>query len=311
MSQNKQGSALLTALFIMTLVAIVATAMSTRLQLDIYRTRLLIAHDKLYLASQAVLFWAFDELNNNKNLFTSAREDSLVDEYPLKAKTIYPGVLISGGLYDLQGSVNLNNFTDKKVLKLLTNLLSQAYPKSTDNENVIIAFALQDWLSFYDLSRGKDSYMSYYLAQKPAYLPSHQPMKSPSELRLLKDISAPLFESLQAYTTALPEATAININTATKPVLMSLGDGLSEPQVEELLALKGTKGIQKTQDLDPILEQFNIPSNQITIQSTYFLAKAQVQSDVLNLVVFFVLKREQDKKGNVNLTVIRESLNAL
>jgi general secretion pathway protein K len=48
------GGALLTALFIMTLVAIVATAMSTRLQLDIYRTRLIVTYDKLYLASQAI-----------------------------------------------------------------------------------------------------------------------------------------------------------------------------------------------------------------------------------------------------------------
>ena len=53
-----RGSALLTALFIMTLVAIVATAMSTKLQVDIYRTRLTLTHDKLYLASQGVAVWA-------------------------------------------------------------------------------------------------------------------------------------------------------------------------------------------------------------------------------------------------------------
>ena len=46
--KKNKGGALLTALFIMTLVAIVATAMSTRLQLDIYRTDLIVSHNKLY-----------------------------------------------------------------------------------------------------------------------------------------------------------------------------------------------------------------------------------------------------------------------
>ena len=61
---RNRGSALISALFIMTLVAIAATAMSTRLQLDIYRTRLTISSDKLFLASQAVTFWAMHTLSN-------------------------------------------------------------------------------------------------------------------------------------------------------------------------------------------------------------------------------------------------------
>lgn len=61
-----KGSALLTALFIMTLVAIVATAMSTKVQLDIYRTRLILTHDKLYFASQAVTFWSMGQLADKK-----------------------------------------------------------------------------------------------------------------------------------------------------------------------------------------------------------------------------------------------------
>lgn len=73
-NENNKGGALLTALFIMTLVAIVATAMSIRLQTDIYRTRLVLTHDKLYLASQAVTFWALGELRDGKQKFTQVRE---------------------------------------------------------------------------------------------------------------------------------------------------------------------------------------------------------------------------------------------
>ncbi|MFZ4077782.1 MAG: type II secretion system minor pseudopilin GspK, partial [Legionellaceae bacterium] len=56
--RSSKGSALISALFLMTLVAIGATAMSSRLQLDIYRTRLILTSDALSLASEAVTFWA-------------------------------------------------------------------------------------------------------------------------------------------------------------------------------------------------------------------------------------------------------------
>ena len=63
------GSALLSALFIMTLIAIAATAMSTRLQLDIYQTRMTINSDKLYLASDVVKFWAMEQLKQKSIFF--------------------------------------------------------------------------------------------------------------------------------------------------------------------------------------------------------------------------------------------------
>lgn len=68
-NKSKQtGSALISALFIMTMVAIAATAMSSRLQLDINRVRLGILSDKLYLASQAVSFWSLNQLSMKKTI---------------------------------------------------------------------------------------------------------------------------------------------------------------------------------------------------------------------------------------------------
>ena len=80
---NKEtGSALITALFIMTLITIAATAMTMRLQLDIYRTRLTLTTDKLNYASQFVIFWAMGELSNNKNRYFTADLNGKVAEFP-------------------------------------------------------------------------------------------------------------------------------------------------------------------------------------------------------------------------------------
>lgn len=112
-----KGSALLTALFIMTLVAIVATAMSMRLQQDIYRTRLVITQDKLYLASQAVTFWALNELLDKNNRFTKTNPLGMVAQYPKNMESIYNQVQLSGGLFDLQARFNLNNLVEKNLFQ--------------------------------------------------------------------------------------------------------------------------------------------------------------------------------------------------
>jgi general secretion pathway protein K len=62
--KSMNGSALISALFIMTLIAIAATAMTLRLQLDIYRTRLLLTTNKQHYAAQFATFWAIDTLKN-------------------------------------------------------------------------------------------------------------------------------------------------------------------------------------------------------------------------------------------------------
>ncbi|RUR08281.1 type II secretion system minor pseudopilin GspK [Legionella sp. km772] len=304
MHHNNKGGALLTALFIMTLVAIVATAMSIRLQVDIYRTRLLIAHDKLYLASQALMFWSFNELNNKNNKFTTINAEGMVSKYPKKFALIYKEVKLTGGLYDLQAKINLNNLTDKKGIALFLNLLNQIYPKANDQDKLNIIATIKDWLSAYDLSRGNDAYTAYYLAQTPPYYPSHQLIKSTSEFRLLKDIGAQQNELIQPYITALPEVTPININTARKEILKSLGDGLNENQVENLIKARGNKGFRDTKKLNPLLQKLNIPGEQVTIESKYFLSRATAKTEDLNLVVYLLLKREKNEKGKVSVSIL-------
>lgn len=306
-SIKSKGSALLTALFIMTLVAIVATAMSTRLQVDIYRTRMLVAHDKLYLASQAVMFWAFNELTDKDGKFIKAKNNGMISSYPTNLKTLYKGVTITGELYDLQAKFNLNNLTNKKYMAFFNNILAQVVPDSDDKDKLNLTLAINDWLSTYDLAKGNDNYLAYYTAQKPPYFPSHQLMKSLSEFRLIKGVTAEVDKALNPYFTVLPESTAININTASAKLLMALGGGLNKTQLEELLTARG-KGFKTTQNLNPLLQKFNIPSDQICISSTYFLSKTFVQNDDLNLTVYVLYKKEI-YRGKIKISVIRESFN--
>lgn len=309
MPQTKaQGSALLTALFIMTLVAIVATAMSMKVQLDIYRTKLTILHDKLYLASQAVTFWAFGELNNNNNKLTKANALGMIRHYPQNMEHITNTIKLSGGLYDLQARYNLNNLTNRKSMMGFINLMNAILPQMVESEKVKLTLAVNDWLLSYDLAKGKDRYLSYYMSQKPPYYPSHQLMSSKSELRLVKDVSAPVYLALEPFITALPESTAININTAPKQVLQSLSSNMHETQLHELILARKEKGIKNIGEIADILKKLDIATDQITLESTYFLNTAYATSDNLTLTVYTLFKRTRDKKGTLTVTILRESI---
>lgn len=307
--KKSHGSALLTALFIMTLVAIVATAMSTRLQLDIYRTRLILTHDKLYLASQAVTFWSINELNNPKNKFSTLNEQGMVAAYPPNMATIYDQVNLSGGIYDLQARFNLNNLVEKKYTLPFINLISTVYPNADNREKMNIVTALKNWLMTYDLSRGKDSDTAYYQSQNPAYNPAHQLMISDSEFRLVKDVTAGIFLALKPYITALPETTAININTAPKKILMSIGNGLTDSQAGDLISARGESGVEDLKKINELIAKIDLPKDQITLESNYFLSVAVAKSDEFNLVIYTIIHRKKDKEGKISVNIIKESIN--
>ena len=308
---KKQGSALLSALFIMTLVAIAATAMSTRLQLDIYRTSIALTSDKLYLASQAVTFWAMNTLTMNNNEFIVGGENGKVANLPRYYQQNYPDVVINGALYDLQSRFNINNLRDKRFQLLFYKLMENAHVKLNAKQQKILLNAIYNRINIYQPGRGHDQAIEYYLSRKPPYLPGYQPMQSISELRLVQGVNAELYQKLLPYITVLPEVTPVNLNTASKTVLMSLGNGLTEANIEELIETRGQEGIKSMDKLTLLLQKFDIPKDQITIESNYYLSVATTSSADIYLTTFTIIKRSKDNMGNISVGIVQESLNTL
>lgn len=309
----QKGSALISALFIMTLVAIAATAMTLRLQQDIYKTDLTIQSDSLYLASQGVVFWAMGEIANPKNTFTEMNAKGQIANFPKKMQSLFTGIQVSGDLYDLQGLFNLANLqlpTNLQDISSFNNLVKQILSKPKSAQDAIF-YALQDWQLPYDLGKGKDAYTSYYLSQNPPYYPSHQPMKSISEFRLLQDVSAQDYLKLLPFMTVLPERTPVNINTAPKPVLMSLQKDINESEVQEIIQARENGGINNLDKITPLLDKLKISTNQIVIASEYFLIVSTVSNQDLTLVNYTIIKRETDKNNRTHARIISQSLNTL
>lgn len=310
MAPKANGSALLSALFLMTLVAIAATAMSTRLQLDIYRTRLFIQSDKLELASQAVGFWAMARLANPTTKLVLIGDEGRVLDYPKSLKSLYPGVSLQGSIYDLQARFNVNNLSNKVFRPVLLRLLMNNIKTADMKTFKLIVDATENWVSPYQPARGQDALMSYYAQQKPPYLPGYQPMLSVSEFRTVAGVNARIYQSLLPLITALPTVTMINLNTASIPVLRALGNGLTNEQAEALIEFRLEKEQLSTRDLQLITNKYAIPTEQISFESEYYLSVAIVTSSDLMLKHYMMLHRVKDRNGNYTVSVLSETLNA-
>lgn len=307
--QTARGSALITALFIMTLVAIAATAMSTRLQLDIYRTRISIAYDKLYLASQAVTWWAMEQLSVNDAVFMKKNAQGDVLLWPTKLQSLYPGVMIDGHVLDMQSKFNLNNLSDKKFQFAFNNLLEGIGAIDEEQQKTIMNATL-NWITSHQLARGHDAFLNYYLQQKPPYYPGYQPLQTLSEFRLIQGVTNASYQALSPYITTLPGTTPININTAGVTVLKSLGSGLNSEQASALIKARSKKGFSKPSKLSPLLTKFNIPSEQITLASEYFLCVATTSMDDFHLTVYTILRRHKNQKNKMVISIVNERVNS-
>lgn len=310
MRVKSSGSALLSALFIMTLIAIAATAMSTRLQLDIYRTRLVIESDKLVLASQVVGFWAMDSLSAKKINFKALNDAGKVLDFPGGLIKIYPDVTIKGELYDLQAKFNLNNLQNKQFETVFLNLLKQQLTGVDLNQEKQLLVATQSWIFPQQIGEGEDPWASYYTQQQPPYLSANQPMQSISEFRLVAGVTPNIYQTLLPMITALPTVTPINITTAPKSVLMALGTGLTESQALEFIQFRKSSDELSDENLRQLMMKFHIPANQVVTSSQYYLSVARVKGEDLNMAQFTIIQRVAERNKAANVRVLSETVNA-
>jgi general secretion pathway protein K len=273
------------------------------MQRDIYRTQLVITKDKETLATQKALFWALSILKQPS--FLASKPKALIKKTTFQEDRI----IVNARLFDLQSRFNLNNLRNKQNMEGFTRLLTAVPKPPTLQSAKEISSNTYQWLLPYSTSQGQDALTNYYLHQNPPYHPSRLLFQSISEWRLVKGVSAELYEQMSPFLAALPDITPININTASPMVLMALG--LNKSQVEKIIETKGTEGFKNPVLLSALLASFNLNSAAITLKSEYFLVESQIESGELHLRAYFMLRRIQDKKNQVQIQLINHSVGGL
>lgn len=292
--KSQQGAALIVALFIMSLIAILATAMMSRLSLDISRTELVLNTNSANLIAEEALAMAIDVLKQN---WLNQQANQLVDRMPQQLPNFEKnGIKVQTTLYDMQGNFNLNSLSNDYGQKQFTHLLQIVEPELASQTAREITLATLDWISLHSQT---NIYNQYYAKLNPAYRAPHQPMVSSSELRLVKGMTPTLYAKLLPYITALPEPTTININQAPLPIVMTLSTNLTQSAAETLLSERRLSPFTSQEKFinSDVAKNHGITAEQITVTSQYFLVKSKLdigkQAIILYTAVHRIIKDSQ------------------
>ena len=127
---------------------------------------------------------------------------------------------VDGRIEDMQGRFNLNNLVtakgqvDSASLERFRRLLRilELDPG--------IAEATVDWIDPDSLPTGAGGAEdSFYRTRQPPYFAANRRLDVAEELRLVRGVDGNAWQALKPHVAALPEATGVNLNTATPAVL--------------------------------------------------------------------------------------------
>jgi general secretion pathway protein K len=173
------------------------------------------------------------------------------------------GGFLSGFLEDEQAKFNINNL-------LRSEESVKRFQRLCDNLEVETTFIdpLLDWMDEdFDIrypDGAEDQYETYRVANRP--------LSDISELMLIKNMTADMYQKLLPHITTLPAPTNINVNTLTDQVFLSLGEGLNLDQYLEEREKEDFK------DIPSFIErlQLIIPPIDLSVSTEYFYAHGTV-----------------------------------
>ena len=290
----QRGVALLTAMLIVTLVAIIGAGMLSQMNLALHRSGNIWQSEQAWWYAVGIENWLGKLLRQDAE---HSDIDSLdeawaqpVDYLPLD------GGALQGRLIDLQGRFNLNNLgtgnaeAAQKQFERLIELVAD-----TDQITArTIAASTRDWIDADinpTLPDGAED--DYYLGLTPAYRTGNTPMASASELRLVKGVTPAIYSALAPYICALPETTAINVNTAAAPILATIAPALPPDSGEALVKARADEPWKSVDAFlqEPALAGRDIDGNALAVTTHYFLATGQISVDRAQVQFFSVLER--------------------
>ena len=285
---RQRGVALISAVLVAALAGILAAALAREQLLALYRTANVMQAEQAYLYGLGLETWA------RKILAEDPRDrDAPNDLWGQVLPTVeVEGGVLNGLIVDLNGRFNINNLLgeegpDEVEIARFRRLLAHL------GLNPALADAVVDWLDADVMQRPGGAEDQAYLFRRPQYRAANRDLASVSELRAIAGIDADAYAILELHVTALPLRTAINVNTATVPVLMSLHESITHSTAELLAQGRQRKPYSR---VDEFLRDAELPPDGhlrqgLGVSSNFFLTRGVVAMADIELRLFSVLYR--------------------
>lgn len=293
--KHQRGVALITAMLIMALVTTLTFSLEWDNSLDLRRTYVSMYREEAIQAAFGAESWVLTILRQDaQDSSTDHLGEIWASELPVLPLG-GPGDSIQGEIYgeiqDLQGRFNINNLVDA------SGEVDQ--PSLEQFQRLLLALGLDpriagitaDWLDADQEAAFPDGAEdSIYTGFTPPYRTPNQIVASTSELAAIDGMDREILDVLLPHITALPGRTAINVNTATGPVLQSLDPDMTVADVEGLLSQRGETGFA---DINNAFSAVVKPDvlNQLAETSDYFRLKVIVRVDTVRVTFFSLMER--------------------
>lgn len=295
LASSQKGVALITALLIVALATVISVTLSTRIQLDIRRTGNLIASDQALAYMMEAEFWSRRILkeDQSKNNYDHLGEDWAMEIPPLPVE----GGTIQGKLNDLHACFNLNSLYQGNAVNTLardrfTRLMQGLpTPPRTDLSQAII-----DWIDA-DLTTtvpdGAED--DYYLNLEKPYRSANQPIKSISELRLIKGFEEDqLIQDTKNLLCGFEASTSINVNTAPVEVLESLAAGITTAMANDIVINRQNTPYETMNDFLTTNNLSTIITDTagLSVSSEYFLLEVVANIGQARTLLYSIIHRD-------------------
>lgn len=310
---RERGVALITALLVVAIAGVLAVELVWHTNLDLRRTEGLLnwgqAGEYGYLAESLGGYMVQQAIDGHgsDHLYTREDEENLCGN---SLKFQVEAVSMVGRVCDAQGRFNLNNLValdgrkDELVVRQFRRLLTavdelgrQAMDDRPHTEipadaiDTIVESTV-DWIDPDSTAEGfRGAEDDYYTGQTPPYRAANWWFTDTSELLAVRGMTPEIYEALRPFITALPVGsghTRINVNTASVPVFMSLGDEVSPDNALSWSSQK--EPFTSTESFNGIVDQAMFPY--IQYDSSYFQVQASIAVGTTRLDMYSLLEHE-------------------
>ena len=299
MTRKQSGVALITALLVVAIAALAATALLSSSQLSIHRTTALRDTEQGWWLARGVEAWVVEILKQDNNEYAGLDEDwaQPVDYLPVDQG------FVRGRLVDQQGLFNLNNLaipasglpTPDLYAEQFKHLLEQLQDVTAPTQDLVPA--IRDWMDLDQNTGFPGAEDSVYLNLSPPYRTADQLFSAVSELLAIQGMTAELYNALMSQCplvkdgppgrciTVLPAgSTAVNVNTAPERVLRSLSTQVDDAKLQSFLSEREEKPDKTVPDFEnrkiyyppPVTTSLTIQSNFFSLQGEVFVGSSRV-----------------------------------
>ncbi len=275
MSLRQRGVAIVLAMGVVALAALSATAILVSQSTWARQVELTADYVQAQSVLQAGADWSRALLADDRRV---SNVDHLGEPWALRLPPmpVDNGELL-GHIEDQQAAFNLNNLvTDGKLnvtqLEHFRRLLSiLSLPAE-------LADALADWIDLDSEPQPRGGAEdAYYLAHQPPYLAANRPLIDLSELALVRGFDDNVRARLRPFVTALPQATPVNINTASAEVIAAVIDGLDLGGAQTMVTQRDRSYFRDPAEfLNRLPTGITAQAQDISVSSDFFLATLRV-----------------------------------